>query len=339
MMTGWVFVLLSAVCSVLIAHFLKMTEYSGLHTIRVLTVNYAVASLVAFGSVAFGAKGAVAGEGASSLLFTPGFAASLLLMFLAGLLFIGNFFLFSRSAAQNGLGISVSSMRLSLLIPVLISVFWYGEWLSTLQWIALVLLFAALYLMLPSGSNRATSGGEPSGGTEKTAGVETSTIAEHSESAKTPKNPKNKDINHLHKHGSFLLILLFLGNGLADTSLKIYETSYSSILGKELFMGGVFLTALGTGLVVLIRSGALRFEKAEIHLGILIGIPNLYASIFLIQALERLPGALVYSTVNLLVVAGAAVLGIKRWGDRVSARQWAGITLALTAIIFSVVSG
>lgn len=306
MMTGWVFVVLSSVSSVLIAHFLKMTEYAGLNTIRVLTVNYAIASLVAFGTADWGDP--LSYSGATDLVMP------LLIMLIAGLLFIGNFFLFSRSVARNGMGISVSSMRLSLLIPVLISVFWYGEWLTSWQWFSMILLFAALYMMLPE--RRA----------EPAKNVDPGYNNEHG-------------LSRARNRGAWLLILLFLGNGLADTSLKIYETSYSSVVGKELFMGGIFLTALLTGVLVLIRSGSFRFEKAEIRLGIFIGIPNLYASIFLIQALEQLPGALVYSTINLLIVLGATVLGVRRWGDRVTARQWAGITLTLVAIVLSVVSG
>ncbi|PTM20011.1 MAG: hypothetical protein DA446_05365, partial [Bacteroidetes bacterium] len=93
-MTGWVFVVLSSVSSVLIAHFLKMTEYAGLNTIRVLTVNYAIASLVAFGTADWGDP--LSYSGATDLVMP------LLIMLIAGLLFIGNFFLFSRSVAQNG---------------------------------------------------------------------------------------------------------------------------------------------------------------------------------------------------------------------------------------------
>src|SRR5690625_7400546 len=74
-----------------------------------------------------------------------------LLAFTTGWLFIANFFIYSQSVRHNGLGLSVAAMRVSLLIPVLLSAFWYGEPLGTLQWGGLVLLVPILVPLLPGG--------------------------------------------------------------------------------------------------------------------------------------------------------------------------------------------
>ena len=283
-MTGWLFIVLSSSCSVLIAHLLKVTEFKKLSTTKVLTVNYIVASLVAFLSPVSGAR----------LDFSVAAAwPALVLAVFVGFIFIANFFIYSKSVSKNGVGISVAAMRMSLLIPVLLSTFWYMELMSTRQWIGFITVCVALFLLLP---NKRTMIREP-------------------------------------KSAAWLLVLLFLGTGLGDGSLKIFEVDYSSYLTKEQFMGTVFLSATVVGFGAVFFSGDLKFSKQEIGTGILVGIPNLYSAIFLIKALEIMNGAIAYSVVNILTVLGATVLGMIRWGDIVTTAQWAGIAATLFSIL------
>jgi len=283
-MTGWIFIVLSSACSVLIAHFLKVTEFKKLSTVKVLTVNYVIASAVAFFSPVGAAE------------FDFNFEAALLAIVFAvivGFIFIANFFIYSKSVSKNGVGISVSAMRMSLMIPVLLSTIWYMEMMSVSQWVGFFTVIIALFLLLP---NKRRMLREP-------------------------------------KSAAWLLILLFLGTGLGDGSLKIFEADFSSYLTKEQFMGTVFLSATVVGFVAVIIKRDLKFSVQEVGMGILVGIPNLYSAIFLIKALEILNGAVVYSVVNILTVLGATVLGLIRWGDIVTPAQWAGIVATLLSIL------
>lgn len=283
-MTGWIFIVLSSACSVLIAHFLKVTEFKKLSTIKVLTVNYVIASAVAFFSPVGGAE------------FDFNFEAALpaiVFAVIVGFIFIANFFIYSKSVSKNGVGISVSAMRMSLMIPVLLSTIWYMEMMSVSQWVGFFTVIIALFLLLP---NKRRMLREP-------------------------------------KSAAWLLILLFLGTGLGDGSLKIFEADFSSYLTKEQFMGTVFLSATVVGFVAVIIKRDFKFSVQEVVMGILVGIPNLYSAIFLIKALEMLNGAVVYSVVNILTVLGATVLGLIRWGDIVTPAQWAGIVATLLSIL------
>jgi drug/metabolite transporter (DMT)-like permease len=283
-MTGWIFVFLSSICSLLIAHFLKVTEFKKLSTTKVLTVNYVVASLLAFLTPAGGAE----------FVFQYDTAwPALALAVVVGFIFIANFFIYSKSVSKNGVGISVAAMRMSLLIPVLLSTFWYMEMMDTRQWIGFLSVIVALFLLLPN-------------------------------KRKMLREPKS---------AAWLLILLFLGTGLGDGSLKIFEVDFSSYLTKEQFMGTVFLSATCVGVVAVLIKGELKFSKQELGMGILVGIPNLYSAIFLIQALEVMNGAIAYSSVNILTVLGATVLGMLRWGDVVTPVQWFGIAITLLSIL------
>lgn len=283
-MTGWIFILLCAASSILIAHFFKVTEHKKLNTTRVLTVNYLIATI-------FAAVLAVR-EGVSVPLMSE-ITIPLFFAVIVGFVFIANFFIYSKSVHLNGVGISVAAMRVSLLVPVFISILWYQEVLSSPQWLGIMIVFGALFLLLPN---------------------------------------KRKLIKEPFSAG-WLLVVLFIGTGIGDASLMVYETELSSVFPKEIFMGIVFFSAFVIGLTVLIVKKNYTIKKEEWIMGAAIGVPNLLTSIFLILALEQLSGAIVYSSVNIITVLGATFVGVFRWKDRFTKLQWAGIGAAVVAIL------
>lgn len=283
-MTGWIFILLSAGCSVSIAHFLKLVEFKKLNTVRVLTVNYFIATTAAF---------LLPGNSAGFNMDLSTALPALILAVIVGVIFIANFFIYSKSVNYNGVGVSVAAMRISLIIPVLLSTLWYLDLLTPLQWIGVMTVFAALFLLLPN-------------------------------KRKMLREPLS---------AAWLLVLLFLGTGLGDGSLKIYEVEFAEMLSKQQFMGLVFLSAMFVGLMVMGIRKNWKINSEELLFGIAIGIPNLYSAIFLIEALQRLNGAIVYSSVNILIVLGATLLGMMRWNDKLSRLQWAGIIFTIVAIL------
>ena len=286
-MSGWVFIILSSFCSVLIAHLLKLIEFRKLNTLRVLTVNYLVATGVAFTSSFQTGFPDLSAEGSLGVIA---------LAMIIGLFFIANFFVFSKSVFHNGVGISIAAMRISLIIPVLLSVLWYSEIISLVQWTGIVLVFFTLYLLLP----------------------------------------QKKELLKKSFNASWLLLILFLFTGIGDSSLKIYEADFSMLVSKEQFMGFVFLSALIIGIVLITLRNDWKFNSKELFLGIVMGVPNLYTSLFLIEALQVMDGAIAYSAVNLLTVLGGTLLGILRWGDKLTKLQWAGIGSTILAIILLV---
>ncbi|MEX2601646.1 MAG: hypothetical protein WD355_08365 [Balneolaceae bacterium] len=282
-MTAWAYILASSLCSILVAHLLKRSEVKGFHIFRVLTVNYTVAATLAF--LLFNAPVPVV---------MAGWPLSLpVLILLTGTLFFLNYLVFSKSVYYNGLGVSVASMRLSLILPVLLSVIWYQEFLNPLQWTGIFLVFCVLWLLLP----------------EK------------------PDRPKT-----LHHHYPGLLLLLFLMTGVGDASLKIYESDFSSLLSLWPFLGSVFFVSACVGTLYLAIRREWSITSGELVAGISIGIPNLFSVYFLVEALALLQGGVVYSLVNLFTVFGAAVLGLFYWSDRLSTLQWCGLVLSVVAI-------
>lgn len=282
-MTGWVYIILSATASVLIAHLLKVSESKGLNTVRVLTINYMIAAVAAF----------MFSDLSQLPLAGVELVPVLILAMLVGVIFILNFFVYSKSVYQNGIGISIAVMRVSLIIPVLLSTLIYGELISNSQITGVLLVFLILFLLIPD---------------------------------------KKGWFKGPLKAGSYLLIL-FVGTGIGDSSLKVFEMEFLQILPKELFMGFVFLTSFFCGAVVLLRNRAWHFQKREIAIGSMIGIPNLLTSVFLISALQLMNGAIVFSAVNLITVAAGTLLGVLYWKDRFLSSQWLGIFLTIVALL------
>lgn len=280
---AYLFILLSAACSLLIAHFLKITEVKKLRTLNTLTVNYLVASVFAL-VWGFGKAG---WELINLDLLFLGFCL------VVGVFFITNFMVYSKSVHANGVGVTITSMRLSLLVPVLLSILLYNEYLTILKTGGVLLVFVALLLL----------------------------------------KPKKTEVKIGRINAGWLLLIVFALSGFADASLKVYKEEFSTQLNEMIFMGMVFLGAFFIGFIsILVRKGSL-FTKAEFKQGALIGIPNLYSSIFLIYALEDISGSIAYPMVNMLSVAGGTALGLIRWDDTVSTLQWAGLGIALIAIL------
>ncbi|WP_138429670.1 hypothetical protein [Fodinibius saliphilus] len=281
---AYLYLLLSSACSLTIAHLLKLTEVKELRTLNTLTVNYLVAAIFAF-SVGLSQK--AGGEVLSQSSFLIVFCI------IVGAFFIGNFVVYGKSVHTNGVGITIAAMRLSLLIPVVISVFLYAEYLGILKIVGILLVFGAMGMLIP-----------------KKNSVKIGSIS-----------------------ASWLLVITFVLSGFADASLKIYEEEFRTSLNELTFMGMVFAGAFIIGFVLCLLRSKPLIRKKELLLGAAIGIPNLYSSIFLIYALGGIDGSIAYPIVNILNVLGGTFLGLLVWNDQVSYKQWGGIAAAIIAIL------
>lgn len=280
------YLLLSVLFSLLIAHFLKMTEVKGANTLLVLTINYFIATSLA------ATTNYVTGE---TLL--PGFPLWIYgLAVVVGILFIANFFVYSKSIHDNGVGVSVTAMRVSLLIPVLMSIILYDDSVTIFRIIGIILVLSSLFMLV------------------------------------APR--KNIRLDKVNRH--WLLILLFLFTGFADASMKVFEQEGLQAATEAHYLGIVFLTSFFIGLIAIIYRGLEKITWLHIGLGVAIGVSNLLTSVFLIKALQYADGTVIYSSVNILTVIGGALIGKLYWEDTITKLQTVGMGLALIAIVILV---
>jgi drug/metabolite transporter (DMT)-like permease len=218
----------------------------------------------------------------------------LILAAVVGIFFLANFWIFSRSLKINGISPTVTMMRMSLIIPVLGGILVYNEVLSLFLGLGILLVFISMYLL-------------------------------------TRQSKKESMISKVS--APILLILLFFISGTTDFSLKIFEATFLSDVSEYMFMGSVFgSSCIAAWFLVIVRKE--KFSSKAFMLGLLIGIPNLYSSIFLIKALTELPSAITYTFINIGIILSSALLGLLYWKDKLTHRQRWGLVTAVASIPF-----
>lgn len=148
------------------------------------------------------------------------------------------------------------------------------------------------------------------------------------------KNEKNID---LKKHLSYP-ILLFLGSGVIDTSIKYIETTYIPENGIPLFSATIFLIAGCIGIILSIafkKTFGLKKDIKTIIAGIILGIVNYSSIYFLLKALnnENLESSSIFTINNVAIVMITSLIGLFFYKESLSKRNWLGISLAIISII------
>ena len=177
---------------------------------------------------------------------------------------------------------------MSLIIPIGLSLWLFHERIGISAVVGILLVFVAFVLILPK-----------------------------SESASSGKG-----------FGWIFPILLFLFTGIADSSLKVYEQQFTGVLSEELFLSLIFFSAFVISIILLVVKKEFHVHVSEILYGIGVGVANLYSSFFLLLALRELPGALVFSLVNISNVLLGTIIGLVYWKDQLTLKQKTGIALA-----------
>lgn len=279
---GVLYIALSVICSLLIAHFLKQARKAEQRVLNVLVINYITATVFSLFIVD------------KELLNTSEITVPMMgLAAFLGFIFIANLLVYSSSLHRIGMGISIAAMRVSLVIPIALSLFIYGEYMGWIKYTGIVLVFISMYMMIPK--------------------MNFSNIE------------KAKD--------TIFPVLLFVMTGIADSSLKVYEREFASLIPEYGFLSMIFISSFIFGMIVITVKNELSFTFKEILYGIFIGIANLYSSFFLILALKELSGSVVFSIVNVSNVIFGALIGYLVWKDNLTVKQKIGIGVAGVSIL------
>lgn len=148
---------------------------------------------------------------------------------------------------------------------------------------------------------------------------------------------KEKGIT-INRKDLLLPLLVFLGSGIIDTSIKYFEEEHLTDQEIPIFSSMVFGCAALTGLVFIgIKSfkTPLKINFKNILGGIALGVPNYFSIFFLIRALrsDMLNSAAVFTLNNVAIVMLSTVLGILLFKERLRPKNWGGVALAILSII------
>lgn len=212
----------------------------------------------------------------------------------AGVDYVLGFLLLMAGIARGPLAVPVTVMRLSVAVPVAASVLVWSEHPGAFQWAGCALGLAAI-LLFGLGIQHSGSGSRPTG-------------------------------NYW-----MLIVSLFAVMGTGDLLLKAFrETSpQADMLPFTLILFSV--AALFTWIVILLRR--VTFDPATFLLGLLLGVPNLFSTVFMLTALRTTAASIAFPFVNLTVIMGSAVFGYLLWRERLSRLGIVGLILAAIAVV------
>lgn len=132
-------------------------------------------------------------------------------------------------------------------------------------------------------------------------------------------------------------ILVFIGAGTIDSSLKYLQTFHVASDKISLFSSITFLCAFFVGLLILLFlsiQGKIQFSGRNILGGIALGLPNYFSLYFLVKMLEAkaFESATLFTIHNIAIVIVSTFVGILFFKEQISIRNAFGIGLALFAL-------
>ena len=142
----------------------------------------------------------------------------------------------------------------------------------------------------------------------------------------------------VQKTALLLPVLVFLGSGIIDTTIKYMQEVYFTETEFPLFSATVFAAAALTGtgfLLVRLFRGRLRVNWVNVLGGIVLGIPNYFSIFFLMRALQSdtWNSASIFTINNVAIVMFSTLLGIVLFKEKISTKNWTGIALAVISIL------
>jgi len=216
-----------------------------------------------------------------------------------GLLFIVVFYTAALSSQRSGIAVTSIAGKMSMVIPITAGFVLYGDSITSLRLIGIALAMIAVYLA---------------------------------------SKPADKEKIKIEKATLILPLLLFIGSGLVDTSIKYSQHHLLNNTNQNLYFSLLFGSAGFFGLTIIVAAyikNKKGLELKSIIAGVILGITNYYSLEFLVNCLAY-PGAesaLIWPVANVLVVLFSVTLGLALFKEKFNKTKVAGIAFAILAII------
>lgn len=215
----------------------------------------------------------------------------------AGFIFVFN--LFAYCTRTEGITAATVANKLSLVIPVLFSIFLYHERPGLSHCLGIVLAFPAVYLAaLPA-----------------------------------------KDTERPHHTNLIRIVALFLGSGLLDTAMKFAEQRYLQTTELQgLYTVHLFFVAGCIGTILLtyrLLKGTTQMSWRNIAGGIVLGVPNYFSIYFMIRMLNTnfIKSSAMIPLSNVGVLVASSLAAILFFRERPSLKNKVGLALSLIVIV------
>lgn len=284
-----IYIILAISTGVFVLSLFKLFEKYKVSTVAAIIVNYFAAALTGFIT-----------SGNKEDFFNLAERQWLLFCIPLGFLFFSVFYLISLTIQKISVAAGSVANKMSVVMPVLFSVFFIGEKLDLLKTSGIVMALVAVYFA-------------------------------------TKQNDKANDRS---KKLFWLPVLVFIGSGFIDISLNAAKTYLiRSETDNEVFTTCTFFCAFCFGsLSTLFRKPLnleVKFNLKNIMWGFILGIPNYFSIFLIIKALETgvLKSAQLFPVLNISNVALASIAGYIFFKEKLSAQNILGVILAVLSIV------
>ncbi|MGE0090580.1 MAG: hypothetical protein AB7S50_14000 [Bacteroidales bacterium] len=219
-----------------------------------------------------------------------------------GVLYIIMFVIIARSSQVVGIAVTTVSNKMSVIIPILVSIFIDpSDDLTSLKLVGIILALTAVFLTI-----------------------------------------YRKRKVDFHPRDIYLPIILFFGMGLVDSLVKFAQHYYVDDSNLAIFTVVLFVMAALAGLITKIirRTSFTDLLKPKTFLfGTALGVCNYGSLYFLIRALNHktdslntFDGSIVFGVNNLGVIALSVLFGLMVFKEKLLKINWIGIIISFIAI-------
>lgn len=210
--------------------------------------------------------------------------------------FIGAFNLMAWCAQKSGITTMALANKLSLIIPVLVAIFVFGEHAGTVKILGLILALPAIYLI-----NRSQS--------------------DHSK-------------NTLLWPAVLFLVsgcLDTLVNYIQSSFLATAEDQALSTIVCFATAGSIGIILIG----ILVFTGKMQLAFRNLIAGIVLGVPNFFSIFFLVKALRSnlFQSSATIPLLNISILVTTAVVAIIVFGEKASLAKITGLIIAVASIL------
>ena len=277
---GFLFLITATLVTSCLGLILKSAQHTGRNPVAAGSLNYIIG----------------AGFSGLALLFDPDWSWNLVTVLIggvSGVFYVVAFWFLVRAIMEGGVAVTLAIIRLSVLIPILCSIFIWSEIPNVAQTIGIIVVCIALpFLSLGVGGQ----------GVERTL-----------------------------KGTIWLVGALFVTTGMCHLSPKVFSEmapqGQMSLYLFSLFFVAAIMSAL------YIRFKPVQVRRQDYGYGILLGAINVSGTWLLAITLQILPGTIVFpvtSALGLAVTTSAAVL---IWKEQIRRPAYVGIGLTFIALI------
>lgn len=211
-----------------------------------------------------------------------------------------SFYLYLLALGRIGIGLSIAAMRLQLVAPAFAGFLAYGERPGALQWLGIALACLAV----PALAMALGGSAQP-----------------------------NEEAGRTSANRALLLGLFAVccGNALL---VQAMGAGPASLAERAWFLAATFGSAgIVPGWLFLLRGREAITDRATWIGGVALGIPNYFSSWFLLVALTGMASGIAWGISNTATLATGWLVGVLAYGERPGKWGYAGIALALVAVL------